>query len=60
MLYYILGCSNSIYVMFFYFSFYVFFLLLFSFMGCLVYDVKNFGVSYRMFHGISEGVFGYK
>jgi hypothetical protein len=27
--------------------------------GCLVLEVKNFGVSDRMFHGMSEGMFGY-
>jgi hypothetical protein len=26
--------------------------------GCLVAGVKNFRVSHRMFHGMSEGVFG--
>jgi hypothetical protein len=26
--------------------------------GCLVPGVKNFGVSHRMFHGMSKGVFG--
>jgi hypothetical protein len=30
-----------------------------GFRGCLVSGVKNFRVSHQMFHGMSEGMFGY-
>jgi hypothetical protein len=33
--------------------------LYFTFKGCLISGMKNFGVSHRMFHEMLEKVFGY-